>query len=237
MNNIANIGQLFNNLNHSLAQLHREFDTLRQDLGALKTSVQPVIATIGNAADAESGMAKYQSQLDSVTTEISSLNTELKGLSATVEQGLKTGKHNLTNVEGKLSSRLAVLEIKEKEGPKTLSVDDVKGLINESITLLLGDISHQAPITLIENPLATIEEGGEPTEHSEHSEHVECEEASTEVVTPEEVQVAPVVPVKPKSTRAKGGRGGRGGRGKKTESVQSVQAAEVPEVTEVPETP
>lgn len=193
MNNITNIGQLFQNLSSSLAVLQNQFDILRKEVLTLRVAVQPVVDTQASKADGN-GVSKVQKQLTSVMDELQDMRKEMQKFVQTHESTLKSISQNLLTVEGNLSSRIAVLEIKENERKKYLTVDDVRSMIDASVNMMLGDLNSfnttNNPI-FVEPPVVPFSEDLAPvvTEDAVTSEPISV------VQTHETSQEAPEVPI------------------------------------------
>jgi hypothetical protein len=185
MNNIANIGQIFMNFQAAIAGIRSECENLKTQVSSLQFEFNNLktssLATNNEEKDAlHENFNKLTTYVDeisnSMTTKVQDLSTQLvqvvqvQNNVATVEQltlDLEETKNNIVS----LSTRLHVVEQKEY-----LSKDDVKSLIDKSLSVLLEGLTfenHSLPTNsngLVDLQLSPILETTSESKSSEEDE-------------------------------------------------------------------
>lgn len=194
MNNIANIGHMFNALNHKLVQLNMEMETIKRDMDTFRPqSVTDVNeSTHVDTNDAFEELRKELSdkvsktELETVQTSIKSLATEIAKLAMVTS----------------LFPRVSALETKEAERsllPRPLKAEDVHRMIAEYFSSTIPAETFKVDIQLPSTTETSTLQEPKP------------EQMQEEVVE----QVTPVVV----TTKASKGTRGRGRGSKKTLNV------------------
>jgi chromosome segregation ATPase len=247
MNNIANLSTIFMNFQGAINGLRADFETVKtelnrvnQELASLKeTKTQEVPQVVQsqpevNYDEALESVKRYvNEQLEAQTTHSTKRFNELAEENKKVVASLSDFNNAVTGVVSSVSDLNKVItstssslnnlsaRVTAVETRHTLSIDDVKGLIDASLAMLIANLSGPVPVSNeitaapeVSAPLASIPEtDAQEEEHELEQPAEETPEAhetleSTIPTTDAVEAVQATAPVK---------RGGRGrGRGKKS---------------------
>ena len=135
MNNIASFGQLFTNLNQVIFTLRNELEGLRNEIVALKSQVNNKDDTQTNQA-----LTEVKKMFETLTTEVQQLTTSSISNNDRLDKN-ETALQTIETSVTSLTSRINTVEMKEVPQPVGVSREDIQGMIDNSMGLLLSDIS------------------------------------------------------------------------------------------------
>lgn len=250
MNNIANLSTIFMNFQGAINGLRADFETVKtelnrvnQELASLKEKKPEESPAPSQTVDIQEALDKVKSHVNEllelqathftktvdelaeknkkVIASVSDINNAVTTVVATVSDLNKEVTSTSTSLNN-LSGRVTAAENKH-----TITIDDVKGLIDASLAMLIANLSGPIPNEIttapeVSAPLAPIPET-ETDVQEKHELEQPVEEASSEAhetgekLETHESTIPTTEPVEAEQASAPVKRGGRGrGRGKKS---------------------
>lgn len=246
MNNIANLSTIFMNFQGAINGLRADFETVKtelkrvnQELASLKEKKPEESPAPSQTVDIQEALDKVKSHVNEllelqatrftktadelaeknkkVIASVSDINNAVTTVVATVSDLNKEVTSTSTSLNN-LSGRVTAAENKH-----TLSIDDVKCLIDASLAMLIANLSGPIPNEIttapeVSAPLAPIPETETDTQEKDELEQPVVETSSEAHETVEKLEThESTEPVEAEQASAPVKRGGRGrGRGRKS---------------------